>query len=431
MGRSERMRKSEFRADHTKTATDQSEVEQTERVVGRTIGLILVRSAMRVCFISEHPPGPAHVFSGTPHYMAAAIKGAVDSFHFVQVPPLGLSPETSTAGQLAERLREIGLGASEQVNSLEVDAVICQGSSMVPYLQTEKKVAVWHDSTWFALKRMDFSMFKQTFPNLFQWDEATLKIADLCAFPSEWLREQTASCYPEHRARLCVIPFGANLLRLPAQAIEQQVQMRSHSECNLTFLGLDWEGKGLKLVCEVVDRLNECELPTSLTVIGGSARIPVRRWIKDLFSLDTLSCEERAIIHLWLRGRVHLQGFLDKQDNAHFRRLSGILQRTHFLMHPARFECFGIAMVEANAFGVPVLATRNHGAQTIVRNGRNGFLFNRVDYVQEATETILRHFFRYEVYARLALSAHQEYVERLNWSTAARALIQQLNSIPA
>ena len=44
-------------------------------------------------------------------------------------------------------------------------------------------------------------------------------------------------------------------------------------------------------------------------------------------------------------------------------------RNSHFLSHPADFECFGIALTEANTFGIPVIAIKKHRPKIIIRDG--------------------------------------------------------------
>jgi glycosyltransferase involved in cell wall biosynthesis len=111
------------------------------------------------------------------------------------------------------------------------------------------------------------------------------------------------------------------------------------------------------------------------------------------------------------------EGFLDKSKETDLERLRQILSRTHFLIHPAAFECFGVALVEANMFGVPVVASNVTGIPTIVKDNINGTLFPLRGFVERATAFIRAVFDDYGTrYKPLAISSFLEYERRLNWS---------------
>src|SRR6202022_1699308 len=93
-------------------------------------------------------------------------------------------------------------------------------------------------------------------------------------------------------------------------------------------------------------------LPTELTIVG----------------CDAPKSEE-------LPSNVKALGFLSKSRSEGRSMIRSLLAQSHFLIAPSRAECSAIALAEANAFGVPCLATSVGGTSTVVRNGRNGHLF--------------------------------------------------------
>jgi sucrose synthase len=59
-------------------------------------------------------------------------------------------------------------------------------------------------------------------------------------------------------------------------------------------------------------------------------------------------------------------------------------------VHPARFEAFGLAILEAAISGLPVFATQFGGSQEIIQDGRNGFHIDPTDL--EGTAKIIVNF---------------------------------------
>jgi hypothetical protein len=80
--------------------------------------------------------------------MSRAISAEAEYFQYIQCPSndrqqviggLGWGPVERAGQFLLDRLR-----------NMDVDVVICLGSSMIPFLDTEKRFIMWHDSTWCA-----------------------------------------------------------------------------------------------------------------------------------------------------------------------------------------------------------------------------------------------------------------------------------------
>jgi glycosyltransferase involved in cell wall biosynthesis len=387
---------------------------------------------VRTAFVCGFPLDQVSAFSGIPYYMSRAIQAASESFESISVSTPGYDVNEVVQRGVREvrgELKRSGQLLSKSLRELDVDVVICQGSSMIPYLETDKPIAFWHDATVFSLMRMDFEEFKVRYPFLYEFDSLIFEKYDLIAFAAAWVRDQTLKYYTVAPEKLCVIPFGANLDTVSQETVEKSINERSRVPCRLTFLGIEWQRKGLPLAYEVPSKLNATGLGAKLTTIGcdvpkaGSEREPGQ--IGDPSSKDVKQFQRRFHSDL----SVNKVGFLDKSNPWHYRLLSQILQKTHFLLHPAHFEAFGIALVEANAFGVPVIATDHYGPQTIVRNGVNGRLFKPDEYADQATDFILHQMEDYEAYKSLAQSSFAEYRDRLNWSTSVQKLKEKIQEL--
>ncbi len=82
---------------------------------------------------------------------------------------------------------------------------------------------------------------------------------------------------------------------------------------------------------------------------------------------------DRGVIELLveranLEGQVHLLGFRDD--------VPGLLAASDLYCHPARMESFGIAVVEAMAAGLPVVAAPVGGIPEFVEHGERGMLID-------------------------------------------------------
>ncbi|MHC4750619.1 MAG: glycosyltransferase family 4 protein, partial [Planctomycetota bacterium] len=299
-------------------------------------------------------------------------------------------------GPLENRLREIGRFVSNQVKDSDADIVVCQGTSAIPFLDCVKPIIYWHDSTWFALSKKDFKTFSRTSPHLRNWDEKALNNCSLAIFASDWVAQGVLKNYKIPPSKVYVLPFGSNFEDdRTVDSIKDFLKIRSRDCCNLTFIGVDWNRKGLPLAVELTEHLNKQPiLKSKLRIIGCN---PIHPLIRN----STF---------------VTVEGFLDKKNSITVKRFKKILRETHFLIHPASFECFGCALVEANSFGIPIIGTNVGGLPTIVRNDINGKLFSRNNFVESATCFIQTNISNFnEMYCKLSLSSFNEYKTRLSW----------------
>jgi glycosyltransferase involved in cell wall biosynthesis len=150
----------------------------------------------------------------------------------------------------------------------------------------------------------------------------------------------------------------------------------------LTVGGLN-ENKGIHLLFEAFAR-GFADQPSVSLRIGGHG--PERARL------------ERLAVQLGIADRVTFLGALTRQQVAEE------LARAQALVHPSRYETFGVAIVEALAMGRPVVATRCGGPEGIV-TARDGLLVpvDDIEALARAMRELREHIDRYDAAAiRLA-----------------------------
>jgi len=115
---------------------------------------------------------------------------------------------------------------------------------------------------------------------------------------------------------------------------------------------------------------------------------------------------------LGIGDRVHILGHLP------YGELSGWISKSLFLVHTARYEPFGMAVVEAMALGKPVLVTSVGGVPEYVRHGENGLLVRWGD-VEGLRDSMLELLSDEDLRERLGREA-QRTAARFSWTAAAR-----------
>jgi len=140
------------------------------------------------------------------------------------------------------------------------------------------------------------------------------------------------------------------------------------------------------------------EIPSARLVIIGDG--PYR---KEL---------ERLSLKLGVEGAVEFKGYMDKEELVKF------LNRSHLLINPSPKEGWGLTVVEANACGVPVVASRRPGLKDSVIDGKTGFLvpYGDIEDFAEKSLTILKDRKLWDQMSKNAL----ERVKELTWERCAR-----------
>jgi hypothetical protein len=288
----------------------------------------------------------------------------------------------------------------------DCNVVFATGTIPIAFLETELPVAFWADATLPVMLGF-YPMYSNVSPRSarmgIELERRALERTSLAIYSSEWAASAAIDHFGLDPDSVAVVPFGANLEDPPnTEDVAVMASRRSSDRCQLLFLAVEWERKGGDVAVEAARSLNAAGIETTLVVVG---------------------CEPP---HELRRPYVECRGFLDKKTEHGRAELRSLLAESHFLIHPARADATPIALPEASAFGLPVVASAVGGIPTIVRGGRNGYTLDPgssgADYaviLQELFEDRCR-------LLSLAQSAHEEYTTRLNWDAAGRAVVSRV-----
>ncbi|MBO9999032.1 MAG: glycosyltransferase family 4 protein [Cyanobacteria bacterium SID2] len=297
--------------------------------------------------------------------------------------------------------REYARQFQEKLDRVDVDIVLTSDSNLIAYLDRSNPFAIWTDTPYAGL--IDFypsyqNLCSETQQQLYNLDRLAFQKCRSIFFASDWAANIAIETYQLSPTKVHVVPFGANLDREPDfETIERQIQSRSQTPYKLLFLGVDWVRKGGNIALEVAKALNREGIPTELSIAGCQP-------ITDEPLPDFVNC----------------LGFLDRTKPNDRQLLDRLFAEAHFFILPSQAECYGHVFCEANASGVPCLATRVGGIPTIIRDGVNGKTFSLNASISDYCEFICEALSTLDRYQALAFSSVREYQIRLNWSIAAQ-----------
>jgi glycosyltransferase involved in cell wall biosynthesis len=178
---------------------------------------------------------------------------------------------------------------------------------------------------------------------------------DLSLCNSDYTRERILAEYrPAHPERIITlhkavdISFFQRPASLPRDPLERPPAAR-----RLVFVGSDFIRKGLDVLLRAVAQL-PAGMDWHLTVVGVG-RAEAERVFPEL--------GEKI-----MGARVLFAGRLEKEQ------LRSVLWHSHLFVLPSRAEAFGVAVLEALAAGLPVVASRVGGIPEIMRHPDAGIL---------------------------------------------------------
>jgi len=231
-----------------------------------------------------------------------------------------------------------------------------------------------------------------------QLEMGTMSRANKIVYSSEWAANSATYDYHADSNKIEVVPFGANLDTIPpADALFKKC---SNTRCRLLFIGKEWQRKGGIIAYQTLLSLLKRGVDAELVMVGTVTPPDVQH-------------EKLTVIP-----------FLNKNRPQDYKKFSQLLLETHFLILPTRADCTPVVIGEANAYGVPAIATDVGGIPTMIRNGYNGYVLPLSALADDYADLIANTFSDKDNYKQLVRFSRLEYDTRLNWDKWAERLHQ-------
>jgi len=376
---------------------------------------------LRIAFVSAADPKDRRSWSGSTFFMAQALEKHVGRVDYLG--PLSI-PGQQVKSKLAQLIRKLtgrryypdrtlraARGISKQIDqklsAAAYDLIFAPAASAeIAFLETDLPIIYVSDAT-FALMREVYPIFSALTPRAIAtenfFEKTALEKSRLILYPSDWAARSAIRDYGAEKARVKVIPFGANLDRVPTRAAVTGKEIGR--VVKMLFLAKEWERKGGAIAFETLKALADMDIAARLTVCGVVPPTEFRH------------------------PGMQVIPYLDKNVPADRKRFEQTLIESHLLLLPTRTECYGIVFCEANAYGMPVFATRVGGIPAIVKEGENGYLLEAKTGGKDFADLITRTVLDPAGYAALNLGARNRYETVLNWDTWGKAVRQWAGEI--
>ena len=369
---------------------------------------------LKIALVSAADPRDRRTWSGSTFFMGAALErqvGRVDYIGPIAIPgqmfKLKLARMTHRiSGKRTYPFRTLSAARyfakhiSRKLGEQSYDLIFAPAASVeIAYLETEIPIVYVSDAT-FALMQEVYPIFSSMpqkavdAENFFE--RAALNKADLILFPSRWAAGSAVDHYAIDRDKISVIPFGANLDREPQR--QTVVGKTVDGEIKILFLAKEWVRKGGGIALDTLRHLEQMGVAAELTVCGVTPP-----------ATET-------------HPHMRVVPYLNKNIPGERKQFERILAEAHLLLLPTRTECYGVVFCEANAYGLPVFATRVGGIPAIVEDGLNGYLLPLEAGGEDFAERIATVGLNPETYQSLNRGARERYEQVLNWDAWAQSV---------
>jgi len=280
-----------------------------------------------------------------------------------------------------------------ELEALEFDVLFApMGSDICAYLNISQPIIYLSDSTFCLMNGYYSPESTITGRELLEREKVAHQINNNAAFivlSNDWAAQSTIATYDVAPEKVRVIRSGPNFDKIVSQ--EELTKPHDNQTIKLLMVGIDWQRKGGNIGLEAMDWLKQQGYDATLTVCGMK---PPKN------------------IH---NKNIKFIRYLDKNNPVQCTKLKSLYANSHFLLFPSRTECHGIATIEANAFGLPVLANNTGGVASYIKNNINGYLFSRKDRGKDYAQKAVDIFNDSKHYHSLRESSRLEYENHLNW----------------
>lgn len=220
-----------------------------------------------------------------------------------------------------------------------------------------------HDLVW---RRAATTMQKSSYILSALLMPPSLKKADLILAVSQSTATDIAADFPKTLQKIRHTPLGAQLVNCQTQSKKKAQATKPY----ILFIGTVEPRKNLNRLLEAYALLsNDIKKQYKLVIAGGKGwgQVNLKSHIKQLH------LEEHVVLH----------GYVNEET------LSALYQQAYCLVMPSLYEGFGLPILEAQHFGVPVVTSNTSSMPEVV--GEGGILIDpySVPSIRQGLETIL------------------------------------------
>lgn len=173
---------------------------------------------------------------------------------------------------------------------------------------------------------------------------------------------------------------------------------------NLLYVGKIEERRNIYFLIDVFRKLYQEDTAFKLIMIGSGEKEYRERFLK---------CIEPELA----------QGSIVYIEKATQKELAEYYKQAGLFVFTSNYEIFGMVLLEAMYFGVPVISSVNGGSTTLIRDGYNGYIQSRFDK-QKWVECILNAVSDQELWKKLSMHARETIQLHYTWDALADKFIE-------
>lgn len=176
----------------------------------------------------------------------------------------------------------------------------------------------------------------------------------------------------------------------------------------LTYIGTIDERKNTIMLLKILNELIKNNIKVKLLIIGKGEHKYINKCIK--YANDN-----------------NLKEYIIYKEGMPQNQLGYIYKNTDIFLLPTCYEIFGMVLLEAMYYGLPVITTENGGSSTLIKDKKNGFICN--NNIQEWVSNIEMLLFDKKLYEKIRKEANSTVTNNFTWDVIAEKIIKYLDII--
>lgn len=195
-----------------------------------------------------------------------------------------------------------------------------------------------------GLKKMVFKFFELSF----------LKLSTSIIIPSPYVLQRTKELLPNKKVNYIEISFKEN---------EGSTRIKNIKNRELLYIGTIEPRKGLHLLLDSLFLLKEEKRYFNINLVGSIVDNSYYKSLLDKVAFYGL--EKQVVFHGLVSSEI----------------LQDLFITSELFVFPSLLEGYGMVLMEAMSFGIPVIAFNNSAMPFTIKDGYNGFLAKNEDTV--------------------------------------------------
>ena len=280
-----------------------------------------------------------------------------------------------------------------------------QIASWMCYTWSKKPVVVYHGPYYDSFNKgynLKCKVFDHTFLKIKQKRNVLCLTKSRAA--ADFLRDKGFR-------RVMPVGVGLDIENLTQEISSEEQKKEGRKPYRLLYIGKLEERRNLFFLLEVFRGLLQKEDAFELTVIGNGEKAYKEAFLQKVEDLI---------------GEKKLQ-YIEKISQ---KEIGDYYRKADLMVFPSRYEIFGMVLLEALYYNLPIASSDNGGADMLIRNEENGLIISQFD-CKIWVERIYDLLSNLEKYDRILTNLRNEDKRKITWDGIADIMIQKYREIYA